>query len=75
MYSQRDSVGTGRENIVPGNMRIIWKLKEAWSLKKGLCHFLTALKASKTQKQFHHCLATLKVFNTEKRSPSLSYDF
>ena len=32
--------------------------------EKGLSHFLTALKASKTQKELHHCLSTLKVFNT-----------
>ena len=43
--------------------------------EKGLCHFLTALKAFKTQKELHHCLSPLKVFNTEKRTPSLSYDF
>ena len=38
-------------------------------------HFLTALKASKAQKELHDCLTTVKVFNTEKRAPSLSYDF
>ena len=43
--------------------------------EKGLGHFLTALKASKAQKELHHCLTTAKVFNTEKRAPSLSYDF
>ena len=43
--------------------------------EKGLSHFLMALKASKTQKEPHHCLMTLNVFNTEKRAPSLSYDF
>ena len=44
--------------------------------EKGLGHFLTAPRASKTQKELHHCLTTLtKVFNTEKRTPSLSYDF
>ena len=30
-----------------------------------------ALKASKTQKERHHCLTTLRVFNTEKRTPFL----
>ena len=44
--------------------------------EKGLCcHFLTALRASKTQKELHRCLTTLKVFNTEKTTLSLSYDF
>ena len=43
--------------------------------EKGLGHFLTALKASKAQKELHDCLTTVKVFNTEKRAPSLSYDF
>ena len=81
MYSQRDSVGTGRENIVPGNMRIIWKLKEAWSLKKGLSHFLTlkllklknnsitALRLLKfliLKKGLHHFLTTFKVINVKK---------
>ena len=30
-------------------------------------HFLTALKAFKTERELHHCLTTLKVFNPEKR--------
>ena len=46
MYIQRNSVGTDRENIFPGNF----------------------------QKELHHCLTTLRVLNTEKRTPSLSYD-
>ena len=29
-------------------------------------HFLTALKAFKTERELHHCLANLKVFNSEK---------
>ena len=29
-------------------------------------HFLTAVKAFKTQRELHHCLAALKVFNPEK---------
>ena len=35
-YNQRNSVGTDRENVVPGNLIIIWKLNEAWPLKKTL---------------------------------------
>ena len=67
-YNQRNSVGTDRENVVPGNLIIIWKLNEAWPLKKNSYgHFLTALKALKTQREVHHCLTALKVFNTEKR--------
>ena len=29
-------------------------------------HFLAALKAFKTKRELHHCLTTLKVFNSEK---------
>ena len=66
-YNQRNSVGTDRENVVPGNLIIIWKLNEAWPLKKNYYgHFLTALKAFKTKRELHHCLTTLKVFNSEK---------
>ena len=67
-YNQRNSVGTDRENIVPGNLIIILKLNEAWPLKKNsYSDFRTALKAFKTQRKLHHCLTALKVFNTEKR--------
>ena len=43
-------------------------MKAQWSVitEKGLGHFFTALKASKTQKGLHRCLTALKVFNTEK---------
>ena len=75
MYSQKNSVGTDRENIAPGNLCIIWKLDEALTTEKRLGHFLKTLKASKTHKKLHHCLTTLRAFNTEKRTPSLSYDF
>ena len=70
---------TDRENVVPGNLYIIWKLTEAWPLKensttflrllkflilkKGLRHFLTALEVFNTEKGHDHCY---KVFNTEK---------
>ena len=30
-------------------------------------HFITALKAFKTERELHHCLMTLKVFNAENR--------
>ena len=59
-------MGTDRENIVPRDLCIIWKLNETWPLKKGLGHILTTLKAFKTQKELHYCLMTLQVFNTEK---------
>ena len=58
-------MGTGRENIVPGNLCIIWKHNETRPLK-GFDHFLTALKVFKTQKELHHSLTTLGVFNNEK---------
>ena len=42
--------------------------------EKDSVMFLLFLKLLKTQKELHHCLTTFKVFNTEKRTPSLSYD-
>ena len=67
-YNQRYSVGTDTENVVSGNLIIIWKLNEAWPLKKkSFGHFITALKAFKTQKELHHRPTALKVSNTEKR--------
>ena len=46
----------------------MWKLNEAWPLKKNYySHFPTALKAFKTEIELHHCLTTPKVFNSEKR--------
>ena len=71
-------MGTDRENVVPGNLCIIWKLNEAWPLKKDSVTFLRLLKLLKlkknsttalwlkvfnTEKGHHHCI---KVFNTEK---------
>ena len=49
-------------------MIIIWKLNEAWPLKKKphYGHFLTALKDFQTERELYYYLATLKVFNTEK---------
>ena len=52
MYSQVNSVGTDTENIVPGNLWIIWKLNEAWPLKKDLVTFLQLLKHLKLKKNF-----------------------
>ena len=52
-------MGTDREHIVPGSLGIIWKLNEA-------CHWIR--KAFKTQKELHHCITTLKVLNTKKRT-------
>ena len=46
-YSQRNSVGTDRENIIPGNLCIRWKLNEAWPMKKELVTFLRLLKLLK----------------------------
>ena len=66
-------MGSDRENLVPGNLCIIWQLNKAWPLK-GLGHFFTALKAFKTQKEFHQCPTTFKVFNTEKSALSLSWN-
>ena len=34
--------------------------------KKVITVFLTALKAFKTERELHHSLTTLKVFNSEK---------
>ena len=66
-YNQANSVGTDRENVVPRNLIIIWKHNEVWPLKNSSYgHFLAALKAFKTQRELHHCLAALQFFNTKK---------
>ena len=49
-YNQRNSVGTDRENIVPGNLCIIWKLSEAWPIIKDSITFLRLLKHLKLKK-------------------------
>ena len=41
---------------------------------KGLGHFLMALKTFTTQKEIHYCYTAIKAFNTEKRTPLLSYN-
>ena len=82
MYSQRNSVETNRENIVPGNLCITWKPSEAWSLKKDLVTFLRLFKFLKLKKNsitalrllkflilkkgLRHFLVNLRDFNTEK---------
>ena len=53
IYSQRDSVGTDRENIVPANLCITWRLK--W-----FHHFLMTLEDFSTEKGLHDFLTTLK---------------
>ena len=47
--------------------------RDHWK-KNSYGHFLTALKAFKTQRELHHCLRALKAFNTEKKTPLLYYD-
>ena len=58
-------MGTDRENVVPGNLCIIWKLNEQWPLKKDSVTFLRLLKLLKLKKNSTTALQ-LKVFNTEK---------
>ena len=77
--SQRNSVGADRENIVPGNLCIIWKLNEAWPVKKHSVTFLRLLQLLMLKKNSITFLrlfkflilkkgniTTLKVFNTKK---------
>ena len=82
MYSQWNSVGTDKENIFPGNLRIIWKLNDVWPLKKNSVIFLRLLKFLKLKKNsisalrllkflilkkgLRHFLPTFKVVNAEK---------
>ena len=65
-YSQRNSVRTERENIVPGNLCMIWKLNEAWQ------DSVTFLRLLKLLKPKMNSITALRL--TEKRTPSLSYD-
>ena len=51
-------MGTDGENVVPGNLIILWKLNEAWPLKKKLLRI--------NKRELHHSFTTLKVFNSEK---------
>ena len=66
MCSQRNSVGTDRKNFVPGIYCASYQSSSYHITEKGLGHFLTALKASKTHKELHHCLMTLKVLMLKK---------
>ena len=66
-------MGTCRENVVSGNLIIIWKLNEAWPLKKNSYghkeNSTTALRLLKfliLKKGLRCFLTTLKVFNPEK---------
>ena len=78
-YNQGNSAGADRENVLPGYLCVIWKLNEAWPVKKDLVTFLQllkflilkkglrhCLKVFNTEKWLHHFLRTLKVFNIEK---------
>ena len=75
-------MGPDRENLVPENVSTIWKLNEAWPLKKDSDPFLRLLKLLKLKdnsttafrqlrfliqkKELRRFLRTLKGFNTEK---------
>ena len=60
-------MGTDRENVVPGNLIIIWKLNEAWPLKKNSYgHFLTALKVLKLKENSTTVLRLLKFLILKK---------
>ena len=76
-------MATERKNIVSGNSCILWKLNEAWLLKKGSVNFLQLLKNLKLRKNttalrvlkslilkkgLHHFLTTFKLINAEKDS-------
>ena len=86
MFSQRkrskNSVETDRENIVPGVLCIMWKLSEAWLLKKDSVTFSRLLKLLKLKKDsitawrllkflilkkgLRHFLMTFTVINAKK---------
>ena len=65
---------TDRENIVPRNLGTIWKFNEAWPLKKDSVTLLELLKLLKLKKNSVSTLRLLKFLNTDKITPSLSYD-
>ena len=52
------------ENIVPGTLCIIWKLKKAWSLKKDSVTFLWFFDFLILKKNLNDFLTTLKKENT-----------
>ena len=67
---------TDRENVVPGNLIMLWTLNEEWPLKKDYYgHILMALKAFKTERELHHSLTTLNVFNSEKKDAIIVLKF
>ena len=69
-YNQRNSVGIDRENVVPENLCIIWKLNEAWSpfwpLKKHSVTFLRLLALFKLKVNSTTVLRLLKFLIQKK---------
>ena len=60
-------MGTDRENVVSGNLIIIWKLNEVWPLKKNSYgHFLTTLKVFKLNENSTTALRLLKFLILKK---------
>ena len=60
-------MGTDSENVVPGNLNIIWKLNEAWPLKENSYgHFLAALKCLKLTENSTTALPLLKFLILKK---------
>ena len=65
--SQRNSVGTGRENIVSEGLCIIWKLNVAWPLEKDSVTFLWLLRLLKLKKNSITASWLLKFLTLKKR--------
>ena len=69
-YNQRNSVGIDRENVVPGDWCIMWKLNEAWSpfwpLKKHSVTFLRLLALFKLKVNSTTVLRLLKFLIQKK---------
>ena len=59
-------MGTDRENIIPENLCIKWKLNEAWPMKKELVTFLRLLKLLKLKKNSITALRLLTLFKMEE---------
>ena len=88
MFSQRNSVGTDKENVAPGNLCIIWKLNEELPLEKNSVTFLRLIKLLKRKKNsitalwilkfiilkkgLHHFFPTFQFINAEKDSIAFS---
>ena len=64
-------MGIERENVVPGNLIIIWKLNEAWSLKKNSATFWRLLKILKLKENSTTALRPLKFLILKKDTISL----